>query len=237
LRHKPIYTRPGSPPGLAFTPDGSVLLTSSGSGLQAWGVATGTGLGELAAVGTEAADLSLSADGRLAAFGLGFRRGAEVWDVAGRSPVAHVPVDRAGGPVAVALSPDGRALAVSNGLTVQLWDVGTRELLHELDQGGAMTLSLEFSPDGRLLATGATLWEVATGARVSPNLAPGTLPMVDLSPDGRQLLVTTEDRVVVWDVDPASWAERACAIANRTLTTDEWDRFLPGRPYEPACAR
>ena len=44
-------------------------------------------------------------------------------------------------------------------------------------------------------------------------------------------------RGAVWDVDPASWAERACALANRTLTRDEWETFLPGRPYEPACAR
>ena len=32
----------------------------------------------------------------------------------------------------------------------------------------------------------------------------------------------------VWDVDPASWARRACALANRTLTREEWETFLPG---------
>jgi hypothetical protein len=41
---------------------------------------------------------------------------------------------------------------------------------------------------------------------------------------------------MVWDVDPASWARRACEIANRALTPEEWDEFLPGRPYEPACS-
>ena len=40
----------------------------------------------------------------------------------------------------------------------------------------------------------------------------------------------------VWDFDPESWKQRACAIANRTLTREEWEQFLPGRPYEPACA-
>jgi hypothetical protein len=39
----------------------------------------------------------------------------------------------------------------------------------------------------------------------------------------------------VWDVDPASWARRACALANRTLTREAWHEFLAGRPYEPAC--
>jgi hypothetical protein len=61
--------------------------------------------------------------------------------------------------------------------------------------------------------------------------------MMDLSADGTQLLVTNWDgRAVIWDVDPASWRQRACALANRTLTLDEWEKFLPGRPYEPACA-
>jgi len=39
----------------------------------------------------------------------------------------------------------------------------------------------------------------------------------------------------VWDIDPESWKQRACALANRTLTPAEWAEFLPGRFYEPAC--
>ena len=51
------------------------------------------------------------------------------------------------------------------------------------------------------------------------------------------MLMTLQDgRGIVWDVDPESWKRRACEIANRTLTQEEWEEFLPGRPYEPACA-
>jgi hypothetical protein len=60
--------------------------------------------------------------------------------------------------------------------------------------------------------------------------------MLDLSSDGRRLLMTLSNgEGAVWDVDPESWAERACRIANRTLTREEWEEFLPGRPYDPAC--
>jgi hypothetical protein len=60
--------------------------------------------------------------------------------------------------------------------------------------------------------------------------------MLDLSPDGRRLLMTNGDgRGAIWDVDPDSWARRACTLANRTLTRAEWEESLPGRRYEPAC--
>ena len=39
----------------------------------------------------------------------------------------------------------------------------------------------------------------------------------------------------VWDVDPESWKRRACDLANRTLTREEWEEFLPdGRMSRPA---
>ena len=100
--------------------------------------------------------------------------------------------------------------------------------------------------DGSILAVAgflepaASLWDVATGTRIGPSL---TVPfgrrtaMVDLSSDGRQLLLTLANgEGAVFDVGPESWARRACALANRALTREEWERFLPGRPYEPACA-
>ena len=59
---------------------------------------------------------------------------------------------------------------------------------------------------------------------------------LDLSSDGKRLLMTHSDgKGAIWEVDPALWAERACRLANRTLTRAEWDEFLRGRPYEPAC--
>ena len=51
---------------------------------------------------------------------------------------------------------------------------------------------------------------------------------MDLSSDGRRLLITSADGTgAVWDIDPESWARRACELANRTLTRDEWERVPP----------
>ena len=157
--------------------------------------------------------------------------------------VATVEGDK-GADATVALSPDGRMLAVGGfGRVVRLWDVRTQRLVHELDQGGTGAFDLEFSPDGRTLVVSgfepvASLWDVATGAQIGPQLTAGDRrTVIDLSPDGRRLLETHGNgQGAVWDVDPESWARRACTLANRTLTPEEWEELLPGRPYEPACA-
>ncbi len=177
-------------------------------------------------------------DGTLAAFA--GANGAEVWNVAARARVLEVEGDSDAGQFSVALSPDGRTLAVGGwGRFVRHWDVGTGQLVHTLDVGAddSQEVLLEFSPDGRYLATNETIWDAETGVRFAPNLT-AELPtsLMDLSSDGHQLLVTTDDgRGFIWEVDPASWPERACALANRALTRDEWETFLPGLPYEPAC--
>jgi WD40 repeat protein len=230
--------------GLDFSPDGRTLAMTAGSGVRLVDVATGSSLGEIGAGVGPGRNPAFSADGAMIATARGHGGGADVWDVATRASITTVdglgpePFDWT-----VALSPDGRTLAVG-GLDpiVRLVDVRNGKLLHELDTAGAGALSLEFSPDARTLAVSgweavASLWDVATGTQIGPRLTAGSgRTLLDLSPDGRRLLMTLSNgEGAVWDIDPESWKQRACAIANRTLTREEWEEFLPGRPYEPAC--
>jgi len=42
---------------------------------------------------------------------------------------------------------------------------------------------------------------------------------------------------MLWEVDPAVWRQRACAIVGRNLSRDEWKLYLPPRtPYRATCA-
>jgi WD40 repeat protein len=242
--------------GVSISADGAILATPgpedwvgayndpAEGGVSLFEVATGEALGTIA-LGVPAGDVAFSLAGSMLAFVHERGGTAEVWDVAEDSRITKLPVDSDSRfYYAIAFSPDGRTLA-TGGLEdpiVRVWDIPSAKLIHELDQGSAGAKTLDFSPDGRTLAVSgfepvASLWDVASGARIGPTLTAGSRRAdIDLSPDGRELLMTGADgRGAIWDVDPESWAERACALANRTLTPEEWEEFLPGRPYEPAC--
>ena len=114
-----------------------------------------------------------------------------------------------------------------------------------------------FDPGGSFLATtgllgGTRLWDPATGLGYGDELV-GTavpaslLPSFDLpflglrnsfSPDGKLLAVAgVETRATLWDVDPAVWRRRACAIVGRNLSREEWKLYRPsGTPYRATCA-
>lgn len=46
------------------------------------------------------------------------------------------------------------------------------------------------------------------------------------------------DLYLLWNVDPATWRERACDIAGRNLTASEVRQYLPNNPdARPTCSR
>jgi WD40 repeat protein/DNA-binding SARP family transcriptional activator/energy-coupling factor transporter ATP-binding protein EcfA2 len=142
-------------------------------------------------------------------------------------------------------SPDGRLLVLGNHEgVVQLYDGHTfkprgRPLLGH----SGYILTADFSPDGRTLATSSAdgtvrLWDVASGQPIGTPL-PG-LPATEVGTNfvlgGTQLAAVYDGgRGYLWDLRPSSWAQRACAVASRTLTHLEWDETLPDRAFAPAC--
>ncbi len=77
--------------------------------------------------------------------------------------------------VAVAFSPDGKALASRGGDAVKVWDVASLKGVESFERDGTDFGGLAFSPDGRSIASddpklGATIWDL--GSKGEPRRLP-----------------------------------------------------------------
>ena len=197
--------------GLAFSPDGQTIATGSDDGtVRLWNAETGNPERKLegqtaAAVKT----VAFSPDGWMLASGGG---GISLWDVAtgDRLRTLHGHKKWVN---SIAFSPDSRMLASGgDDATVRLWDVSTGEHLRTLEETGtrvrAAVLSVDFSPDGRTLASGnwryVYVWDVMTGGlkRILEGHA-DRVNGVAFSPDGRTLASGSQDgTILLWEFDP-----------------------------------
>ncbi len=142
--------------------------------------------------------LAFGRDGRLV---VGSSRGElRVWDVDARRVVASASVPVRAGVESVAVSPDGRTLAVSSGDVVTLWELPSLAPVRTLSGHTNAVGDLAFSPDGRALLSGsddgtARLWDVASGEHLATLVS---------ALDNFEWLVVTPDGL--FDGSPGAWS-------------------------------
>jgi WD40 repeat protein len=232
--------------------DGTRLATLSRQGeVTLWRFQDGRAVGPPRRSGSTAIyfpdDIRLSPDGRtIAILPSTPNAGVEMVDAHTLQP--REPLHGSRGVIAFTYTPDGRYIVGGGGAGgwARLWSTRTLRPVSGTMPGhiGGRVLWTSVSPDGRLLATGSTsgtirLYDLPSQRPLgAPLPAVPNHPVIPLfSPNGAYLYAITDTpRAYRWDVRPAAWEARACAVAGRTLSRAEWADALPGRPYAPACA-
>jgi WD40 repeat protein/class 3 adenylate cyclase/energy-coupling factor transporter ATP-binding protein EcfA2 len=227
--------------------------------VQLWDVSSRRRVGrEMAPGAGSVLSIAFNRDGTLLATG-SYRGRLDLWDVATQARRGKPMRVADDGVLSAAFDPSGRLVAAGGAIgPVRVWRVADQQPAFPPLAGhtGPVT-GAAFHPAGAFLATtsilgGTRLWDPATGLGYGDELPasprPASLvPSIDLpflglrnafSPDGKLLAVAgIETRGMLWDVDPAVWRRRACVIAGRNLSREEWKLYLPpGTPYRATCS-
>jgi WD40 repeat protein len=226
---------------LALSPDGTVVAAGADE-VRLYEVRTGRRIGAaLTGQSRRIQRLAFSPDGKTLA-------SSTLDDVIEWNVATSRPRGRPRPGYSVAFTPDGKIIAVSAARSITLRNTVTNQPAGALPLGDSdVVLDMAFNPAGTTLAVSfvdtngapaVSLWDIARRERLGQPLRSraGRIFALAFSPDGRTLMTGTEDQgVLAWDVDPESWRARACAIANRNLTFEEWTRIRGDEPYRVTC--
>jgi WD40 repeat protein len=121
----------------------------------------------------------------------------------------------------VAISPDGKLLALGLSNRVRIYDLQTMTRAADLISYRDIIPALDFSPDSRYLAVGSwdrslDLWEMGSYQKVNSFEAhTDWVNAIQFSPDGRFLASASNDlSMVIYDLEDGSW--------ERSISTENW---------------
>ena len=228
---------PGSDPGAAnwagawgrvrFSPDGSRLYASGFGPTAVFDTRTGALVGQLGGEGI----LAISPDGDSALIRDG-STAARIVDL--NEPTRFRLLESPSVIHDGAFSPDGRYVVTTGRDDGRVWSASSGAFRESLHGHVGEVKSAAFLPTGELVTAGAD------GALITWALGDWTASFRDSRREGGESIMPRDDRTLVYDrpdgsfvgisADPDIWLERACAVAGRGLSQQDWRTVFGDRP-------
>lgn len=236
---------PGEIASLEFAPDGSLLAAASGPSVYVWNLAEpGAGVPRLLDHGLDVTSVAISGNGELLVAGSEDKI-VTVWDISTGSRIDQLAREHGDAVTAVATDPTGtRVVSGSADRTVVVWDKDDNVVEPRTLTGfRARLTAVAISDDGALVAAGTesgevAVWDADSGQRVGKVAVAHAGPVVRLgfsAPSTEVISVGADATFVVRAVDLASAPARACSVANRSLTSEEWASVFPDEQLRDSC--
>ena len=130
--------------------------------------------------------------------------------------------------------------------TVELWNPATGEQIGlPVVVGAAAVTSIAFDPSGTAVRDRGPWRGHGQGVghrrafsnRVSAlSIDQGATASAALERGGDHLLAVDDaGHGFTWPTSLMAWERRACTVAGRNLSREEWSQLITGRPYTPVC--
>ncbi len=189
---------------VAFSPDGTRIVSAGNLDARVWDVASGRLIVQPLAHSNAVRVASFSPDG-LRIMTASIDRTVRVWNAVTGDALTE-PLRHEAGVLTAAWSPDGRFVA-SGGRDrlVKVWNAATGQLQSSTPTHDGEISHVEFNPGGEHLVTASRstnvrVWRALDGVEVAALKNAGGVRHASFSPDGRWLLTSGTDHIArIWD--------------------------------------